>query len=192
VRARAPNSDVVPCHLAMRTSAALIQYVRDYAIAVEGGLTDTQLRLAIDTYEDWIYSVALCADYNKDRIYMSSAELPLNRMMILAEKKDKAIIDIGDVVRVQSRIQNGRIIGILHIRDIATIALNTRLYVEIMQGKRIFRDDMSSVTTLDIGDVSIPLNETNYKHLTEVMESAKENMYYGTVLWMYVQEYGYL
>jgi hypothetical protein len=193
VRTHATKADVVPCHLAMRTSAALIEYVRSYAIA-EGGLTDTQLRLAIDNCEDWIYSVALCADYNKERIYMSSTELPLNRMMMLAEKKDKAKIDIGaaDVVQVQSRIQNGRIMGILHIRDKATVNLNTRLYVEIMQDKRIFRDDMSSITTLDIGDVSIILSPRDYEHLTAVTERVRDNMYYGMALWMYAQEYGYL
>lgn len=193
VRAHVAKADVVPCHLAMRTSAALIQYVRDYAI-LDGGLTDTQLQLAIDVFDDWIYPVALCADYKTDRIYMSSTELPLNRMMMLVEKKDKAKIDISaaDVIRVQSHIQNGRIMGTLHIRNKATVKLNTRLYVEIMQGKRIFRDDMSPITTLDIGDVSIMLSSRDYEHLTVVTERVRENMYYGMALWMYVQEYGYL
>jgi hypothetical protein len=193
VREHATKANVVQCDVAVRTSSALIQYVRSYAIE-EGGLTDTQLRLAIDNCEDWIYSVALCADYNKERIYMSSTELPLNRMMMLVEKKDKAEIDIGaaDVVRVQSCIQNGRIMGTLYIRDKATVNLNTRLYVEIMQDKRIFRDDMSPITTLDIGDVSIKLSPHDYEHLTVVTKRVRDNIYYGMALWMYTQEFGYL
>jgi len=192
VRVLAAKANVTPCHLAMRMSAALVQYVQAHAIAKEGGLTDTQLRIAVDALEDWIYPVALCADSNKERICLSGVELPLERMMVLAGKKDEAIVNIGDVVRVQSRIQDGEIVGTLFIRDKVKVKLDTRLYIELMQGKRVSQDIISSMMLLHIGNISIMLSPRDYECLTVTIKRVRDNMYYGMALWMYVQQYGYL
>lgn len=186
VRTHIKKIDAVSCSLAAQTSAILVQYVRDFAMF--GGLTSSQLNFAIETVEAWIYSVALCADHTRERIYMSSTELPLHQI----PKKTPAKIEIreGDVYLLVY-IENNKFMGTLHIRNKLTILLDTRFYVEIIQGKRLHHDNIS-FWTMNVSSVSIILSEKEYKELSSIYDRVREDGHYGMVIGMYVQEYGYL